>query len=79
MLTFRGKNAISIFYFFLLVIATINSVVATTANSPVSVQGRTTTTNQCYIFHKLYWLDGKKCLYNNIGRRYTNNHSDAKI
>ena len=62
MLFFRGKNAISIFYFFLLVIATINSVVATTANSPkpVSVQGRTTTTNM--YFHKSYWWDGQKCL-----------------
>ena len=47
---------------FLLVIATINSVVATTANSPkaVSVQGRTTTTNM--YFHKSYWWDGQKCL-----------------
>ena len=52
MLTLKGKNANFIFYFFLLVIATINSVVATTANSPkpASVQGRTTTTNQCYMY-----------------------------
>ena len=37
---------------FLLVIATINSVVATTANSPkpASVQGRTTTTKQRYMY-----------------------------